>query len=255
MKSEILFDDGEHQWIALGRDPEKPNAVIDTNEYLIVSRGDACLLDPGGTEIFPAVLEAVSAHIAPERITTFFGSHQDPDIISSLPLWMAMSPEADVYVPRIWTGFIAHFGYEYADNFRPIPDEGCEMRIGTRGHALTLVPAHYCHASGNYSAYDPVAKILFSGDIGAALLPDDACGFSIPDFDAHIAYMAGFHRRWMPSNEAKNDWVRRVRQLDVQIMCPQHGAIFRGEQVGKFLDWFEALEVGAAIGRRREALR
>lgn len=255
MRSEILFDDGEHRWIALGRDPEKPSAVIDTNEYVIVSRGEALLLDPGGTEIFAPVLEAVSGQIEPERITTFFASHQDPDVMSSLALWMAMCPNAEVFVPRIWTGFLAHFGYEYTDNFRPIPDEGCEMRIGTRGRALEVIPAHYCHASGNYSVYDPHAKILFSGDIGAALLPDDATGFDIPDFDRHVGYMEGFHRRWMPSNEAKNDWIRRVRQLDVQLMCPQHGAIFRGEQVKRFLDWFEALEVGSAINRRREATR
>lgn len=255
MKCEILFDNGEHRWIALGRDPERPSVVIDTNEYLIVSRGDAVLLDPGGTEIFAPVLEAVSAHIAPESITTYFGSHQDPDIISSLPLWMAMSPRADVFVPRIWTGFLAHFGFEYTGNFRPIPDEGCEMRIGTRGYSLTVIPAHYCHASGNFSVYDPAAKVLFSGDIGAALLPNDSCPFMIPDFNAHVTYMEGFHRRWMPSNEAKNDWIRRVRLLDVQLMCPQHGAIFRGEQVGQFLNWFEALDVGSAVGRRRDSAR
>ena len=249
MKAEILFDDGHHRWIAFGRDPERPNAVIDTNEYLIVSHGDAVLLDPGGTEIFAPVLEAVSGQIEPERITTFFASHQDPDVISSLALWMAMCPRADVHVPRIWTGFLAHFGFEYVDNFRPIPDQGGTMPIGTRGRSLQLVPAHYCHASGNYSVYDPHAKILFSGDIGAALLPDGHDTFAIPDFAAHVAYMEGFHRRWMPSNEAKNDWIRRVRRLDVQLMCPQHGAIFRGEQVGAFLDWFEQLEVGAALRR------
>jgi len=29
------------------------------------------------------------------------------------------------------------------------------------------------------------------------------------------------------------------------MLCPQHGAIFRGEQVGEFLDWFERLEVAS----------
>lgn len=247
MRSEILFDDGDHRWIALGRDPEKPSAVIDTNEYLIVSGGDALLLDPGGTEIFAPVLEAVSEHIDPERITTFFASHQDPDVMSSLALWMAMSPQAAVHVSWLWQSFLAHFGYEYTHNMRAIPDQGGDLRVGTRGRTLRLIPAHYLHSSGNFSVYDPHAKILFSGDIGAALLPADATTFDIPDFDRHVEYMEGFHRRWMPSNEAKNDWIRRVRQLDVQVLCPQHGAIFRGGQVGRFLDWFEALEVGSAI--------
>lgn len=244
MIARTLFDDGTHQWIVLARSPEKQDAVIDTNEYLVVSNGEALLMDPGGTEIFPDVLRAVAKLVDVDQIKTFFASHQDPDIMSSLPLWMGLCSAATVHMPWLWTGFIAHFGVEFVDRFVPIPDQGGSLPIGSKGRALTLVPAHYCHSSGNFSLYDPHAKIMFSGDIGSALLPSDQDGLMISDFDAHVRYMEGFHRRWMPSNEAKNRWIRRVRQLDVQMLCPQHGAIFQGEQVQQFLDWFEALEVG-----------
>jgi flavorubredoxin len=30
-------------------------------------------------------------------------------------------------------------------------------------------------------------------------------------------------------------------------MAPQHGRIFRGDDVKRFLDWFEALQVGIAV--------
>ena len=56
-----------------------------------------------------------------------------------------------------------------------------------------------------------------------------------------------FHQRWMPSNAAKQDWIKRVRKLDIEMMLPQHGRMFKGENVGKFLDWFEHLQVGSAI--------
>lgn len=247
MIGKVLFDDGEHKWIVLARDPQKPESVIDTNEYIVVSHGDALLMDPGGAEIFPPVLAAVSDYLDLEQITTFFASHQDPDIFSSLPLWLGIRPQAKTYVPQIWTGFVAHFGVEYVHTFVPIPDEGGPLPVGNRGKTLQMIPAHYCHASGNYSVYDPHAKILFSGDIGSALLPDDCQDLFVQDFQRHTEFMVGFHQRWMPSNEAKNAWVRRVRQLDIEQLCPQHGAIFRGEQVKLFLDWFEALEVGGAI--------
>ncbi|MFP5501666.1 MAG: MBL fold metallo-hydrolase [Candidatus Sericytochromatia bacterium] len=247
MKSERLFDDGQHCWIALGRDPEKKEQVIDTNEYLIISHGEGLLLDPGGTEIFPQVLAAISDQIEIASLKAFFASHQDPDVMSSLPLWMALCPHATIHMPKIWSGFMAHFGYEYIDNFKLMPDEGGTLKIGEHGRTLQLIPAHYVHSSANFSVYDPHARILFSGDIGGALLPDDAQELYVEDFDRHIAYMEGFHRRWMPSNRAKNDWVRRVRALEIDQLCPQHGGIFRGENVKKFLDWFEALEVGCAI--------
>ncbi|MFQ5557650.1 MAG: MBL fold metallo-hydrolase, partial [Acidimicrobiales bacterium] len=112
---------------------------------------------------------------------------------------------------------------------------------------LQLVPCHYVHASGHFCLYDPTARILFSSDIGAALLPPDDERVFVEDFDAHLEHMTAFHQRWMPSNRAKNDWVNRVRTLDIDMMCPQHGAVFTGEDVQRFLEWFAALEVGQAV--------
>lgn len=241
MLRKTLFDDGTHEWIVFGRDPAKPESVIDTNEYLIINSKKGLLLDPGGSEIFPTVLSEVSKVIDVKNIESYLCSHQDPDIMSSLPLWMALSPKASIYVSWLWEKFIAHFGNDYVDRFVEIPDEGMTIRLGTRD--LQLVPAHYCHSSGNFNLYDPSAKILFSGDLGAALLPPGTPLF-VEDFESHVKYMEGFHRRWMPSNEAKNRWVRRVRKLDVQYLCPQHGSIFQGEMVGQFLNWLENLEVG-----------
>jgi flavorubredoxin len=85
-----------------------------------------------------------------------------------------------------------------------------------------------------------------SGDIGAALEPPGA-GMFVEDFSTHVRFMEGFHRRWMPSNRAKQNWIDRVRKLDIEIMAPQHGRIFRGDDVKRFLDWFEQLEVASAI--------
>ncbi len=51
----------------------------------------------------------------------------------------------------------------------------------------------------------------------------------------------------MPSNAAKKDWIERVRKLDIDHLCPQHGAIYSGANVERFLDWFEALDVGSAL--------
>jgi flavorubredoxin len=72
----------------------------------------------------------------------------------------------------------------------------------------------------------------------------------VEDFSAHVSKMKLFHQRWMPSNNAKLDWISRIRKLDVAMMVPQHGRIFRGADVSRFLDWFEELEVGIAVSRR-----
>ena len=242
MKVTKIYE-GNHQWFMFGRDPEKPESIIDTNQYMIVAGERALLMDPGGIEVFAPMLGAILHHARADQITDLFASHQDPDIISSLGLWDQALPEARLHAPWIWEGFIRHFGMNNIE-YVGIPDEGSTIDLGSI--ELELVPAHYLHASGNYHVYDPVAKILMSGDVGAALESPEGPVF-VDNFDEHIPRMKMFHQRWMPSNRAKNDWIRRVRELDIEYMAPQHGRIFKGDDVQTFLDWFEQLEVGTAI--------
>ncbi|MEW6612558.1 MBL fold metallo-hydrolase [Thermithiobacillus tepidarius DSM 3134] len=242
-KLTFIYEDGEHRWAAIARDPDRPGYVIDTNEYLVIDGDEALLTDPGGMEIFPAVFSAISGGFDPERIRFLFASHQDPDIISSLALWLEFNPRIKCYLSWLWGSFVPHFGGD-AETFISLPDEGMPFTLGKT--TLQAVPAHYLHSSGNLHLYDPRAKILFSGDVGAALLPSAADGLFVTDFDRHIRHAEGFHRRWMGSNDAKRRWCERVSRLDIDLLCPQHGAIYQGADVGRFIEWFAELEVGLA---------
>jgi len=242
MKSTIFYN-GRHQWIVFGRDPDKPDKIIDTNQYMIVDGDKSFLMDPGGIEIFSSMLAAVLRHTEIENLVDIFASHQDPDIISSLGLWDQALPKATLHAPWIWESFIRHFGLDNI-TYNAIPDEG--LSIVLNNAKLMFVPAHYLHSSGNFHVYDSQAKILMSGDVGAALEAPGASMY-VDDFEAHIDKMKMFHERWMPSNAAKQNWIDRVRKLDIEYMAPQHGRIFKGEDVNNFLNWFEKLDVGSAI--------
>ncbi len=243
-KLEFIYENGPHKWAMVARDPSKPDFLIDTNEYLVINGNDALLTDPGGMEIFSAVFSALSTEIDPYTIRQLFASHQDPDIISSLALWLDFNPELKCYLSRLWETFVPHFGGT-ADTFIPIPDEGMNISLG--GLILEAIPAHYLHSSGNFHLYDRKARILFSGDVGAAMLPPDANGLFVEKFDQHITHAREFHRRWMGSNAAKLNWCERVSRLDIDMLCPQHGAIYQGEDVKRFINWFSELNVGCGI--------
>ncbi len=239
-KAVKIFEQGQHSWHVLARDPDKRNDVIDTNEY-VISDGDSLLLtDPGGMEIFPAVFAALSEIVDPRRLRFIFASHQDPDIISSLALWMEVNPQLKCYLSWLWSQFVTHFGGD-EETFVALPDAGMDLSLGAL--RLQAIPAHYLHSSGNLHLYDEQAQILFSGDVGAALLPA-AAGVFVQDFDAHIKHAKHFHQRWMGSQTAKLVWCERAAALKIEMLCPQHGAIYRGADVERFINWFSELPVG-----------
>lgn len=242
MKSIKIYN-GSHSWIMFGRDANKPENIIDSNQYIVRTANRCLILDPGGAEVFAPLMSAVLHYAPVEQITELFASHQDPDVISSLGLWDQALTNAKLYAPAIWEGFLRHFGCE-SIQYVPIRDEGTAIKLDSV--ELQFIPAHYLHSSANFHVYDPEAKILMSGDIGASLEPIGSAMF-VENFDLHTEKMRYFHQRWMPSEHAKKVWIDRVRKLDIQILAPQHGRMFKGDDVKRFLDWFEALKVGIAV--------
>lgn len=183
-----IFERGDHSWRVVARDPARQGHLIDTNEYVVASGNAAIMTDPGGQEIFPAVFSALSADFDPRKITHIFSSHQDPDVISSLALWLAFNPKLHCYASWLWGQFIPHFGGE-AETIIPLPDDGGPIKLGRI--VLQAFPAHYLHSCGNLHLYDPEAKILFTGDVGAALLPPAMQSLYVEDFSSHIQHAEG----------------------------------------------------------------
>ena len=153
-----------------------------------------------------------------------------------------MTTEADAWCSDLWKRFVPHFGLDsqVTDRLKSIPDEGMRLPLGEVD--MLVLPAHFLHSVGNFQLYDPVSKVLYSGDLGASVDHDYR---EVADFDAHLPKMMGFNQRYMANNLALRGWVQMVRQLDVEIIAPQHGALFRGHSmVARFLDWAEALQCG-----------
>ena len=243
MADKVLFDNGTHRNILL-EDSGSAGSAVQANQHLIVHNGEAMLLDPGGHKVYSQVLSKTFAALGRGRLRYLFLSHQDPDIVAAVNGWL-MTTDATAYISSLWLRFVPHFGLDHLleDRLLGIPDEGMTFEMG--GAPLYALPAHFLHSVGNMQIYDPVAKILYTGDLGAALGMDY---FEVTDFDAHLQYMEGFHRRYMTGNRAMSLWADMVRNLDIEIIAPQHGALFRGKpMVKKFIDWAASLQCGIDV--------
>jgi flavorubredoxin len=243
MPNTVLFEDGRHRNVLL-EDFGLEGLAVQANQHLISHGSAGMILDPGGHKVYSKVLSTTMSLLGGRNLRYVFLSHQDPDIVAAVNGWL-LTTDAEAYISKIWVRFVPHFGLDHLVEHRlkPIPDEG--MVLDLDGARLPVLPAHFLHGAGNFQVYDPVAKILYSGDLGASLGIDYVF---VEDFDAHLPYMEGFHRRYMASNKALRAWARMVRSLDIDLIAPQHGAVFRGKpMVQRFIDWCEQLECGVDV--------
>ena len=234
-----LFEDQNHRNILL--EDYATGEMVPSNQHLIIHRGQAMLLDPGGHKIHSKLFADISGMISPNDLKFLFFSHQDPDIIASANFWLMMT-NAIAYISELWIRFIPHFGVDrlVINKIKTIPDTGMRLNLGDL--TLLIIPAHFMHSPGNFQVYDPYSKTLYSGDLGASLGTDYKI---VPDFDSHIQYMEGFHKRYIFSNKLLRLWAKMVRQLPIETIAPQHGAMFKGKKmVERFINWVENLSCG-----------
>ncbi len=221
-------------------------AAVQANQFLLVDHGVGVLLDPGGNMTYNELSLAVRRHIDPQQLSYICASHADPDIIASLDRWMT-STRAKLVISELWSRFAPHFCKlgKTDDRVVGIADGGARLRYGRAD--LWLLPAHFLHAEGNFQFYDPVSRILFSGDLGVSLLPGAAAAKPLDTLQPLPPGMEAFHRRYMVSNKILKLWVAMVRRLDIAMIVPQHGAPLRGAAIGQLLDWLEQLSCGVDL--------
>lgn len=246
MICQTIFKKGEHEWLIFGQDSDKPTNVADTNQVLIIDDGDAMLIDPGGFETFPSVLASLTERIPIEAVRRIFLSRPDPDVASSIPLWLRVCPGgADIVVSHLWQDVVTHLDANCS--ITPIADAGMDFPVGANV-SISAVPAHYLPSPGGFHIHDAEARALYSGAVGSAVPPADGWnGYVVQDFERHTDLMAAFHTRWMPSDAARDAWVANVSALDIDLLVPQRGMVFKGENVARFLDWFAGLHLAAGL--------
>ncbi len=242
-KYKILYDDGTHKCVMFSFDDEShEDSFLSVNQYLIVESGVGVLIDPGSELIFDELYEAVSEHVEIQNIKYIFLSHQDPDVSGSIAQW-AISTKATFIMSSLWVRFMSHYGFTQMNRVMSLADHGETLKFGES--SLHFVPSHFLHSPGNFSLYDTESKIVFSGDIGAAILSSPQTYKKVENFEEHKEHLLGFHRRYMGSNKLCRAWVKKVQTLDATMIAPQHGFVFENENVKLFLEWFRDLECGS----------
>jgi flavorubredoxin len=237
-----LYNNGKHFCVAF-RDLVSGEAV-QANQFLISDSSHAALIDPGGELTYSDLYLGISKYTNVKDLDYVLASHQDPDIVASIHKWL-VGTNCKVVVPALWERFIPHFTRpgKLKGRVMPIPDQGTNLQLGNI--QLKALPAHFLHAEGNFQFYDPISKILFSGDLGANLCADN----SLLDKPAKrledlLPTMEGFHQRYMNSNKVCRLWANMVQTLEISMIVPQHGRPMIGKAIPEFITWIRELQCG-----------
>ena len=244
----VLFDADGHRCVAYN-DLVRGEDGVQANQFLIKHGERSALIDPGGALLYNPLVLALGRDVRPHQIDLVLCSHQDPDIIGSVDKWLLYT-QATVVCSKLWGRFVPHLVPHYMENagrerYLLVDDEGARVPLGET--EVIALPAHFLHSVGNLSFFDPVSRILFSGDVCSGLVASgEAYGF-VEDFDSYRPCMEAFHRRYMASNRVLRLWVDMVRELDPEMIVPQHGMPFRGAAQRALLDWLSGLQCGVDL--------
>lgn len=239
-----LFRNDHHACLMFTDLIEDHGEAVQANQFLVVDHGCGAIIDPGGNLAFNELFLATSRYFTPQNLDYIIASHADPDIIAALDRWLT-STRAQLVISRVWERFAPHFTKVGKTDGRVIgvPDAGGKLPLGQS--ELWLLPAHFLHSEGNFHFYDPVSRILFTGDLGVSMMSGAEAARPVTHLKSHIPRMEGFHRRYMVSNKILRLWVRMARQLDIAMLVPQHGAPISGAAaIRDFLDWIDTLACG-----------
>jgi len=242
-----LYRDRNHACLMFTDLIEEDGQAVQANQFLVVDHGQGAVIEPGGNVAYNELYLALSRFFTPSHLSYLIASHADPDIIASLDRWMT-STQAKLVISRVWERFAPHFTKVGKTEGRVIgvPDAGARLPLGRS--ELWLLPAHFLHAEGNFHFYDPISRILFTGDLGVSMTTGREAAVKVTQLKPHIPRMEGFHRRYMVSNKILRLWARMARQLDISMLVPQHGAPIEGQAaISDFFDWVESLMCGVDL--------
>jgi flavorubredoxin len=235
----LLFDRDGHQVYWLGITDE---TAFRCNTYLIRDGAEAILVDPGNRMFFEQVKARVAQIMEPRQVTAMILCHQDPDVCASMVDWLGLNPAIKVVsTPRTHV-LLPHYGVTSYAAFDVSEKAGYPLPSGAK---LRFIEAPFLHFPGAFVTYDAASKLLFSGDIWAAL--DFNWRLVVESFDEHIPAMDLFHLDYMASNVAARGFARKLVGVDIGAILPQHGSIIPAQHVPAAIEYLRTLRCGLDI--------
>jgi len=194
------------------------------NAYLVVGKEKTALVDTVQNNFADDMLEKIGEIVEVEKIDFVVMNHAEPDHAGAIPRVMAVAKNARLVVTKI--------GVEMAKVFYDVPSdrtmmvkEGDTLDLG--GKTLRFIDAPWLHWPETMFTYYVEGKILFPCDLFGAhiakskLYDDEVGDILLPEAKRYYAEIM------MPFPVAIQRALDKVKNLELKMIAPSHGPIYR----------------------------
>jgi flavorubredoxin len=193
------------------------------NAYLIVDK-KVVLVDTVKHYLFDEMLDRIKKIIDPKEIDYILSNHVEMDHSGSIPKILEHVPNATVITSTQGEkGLRRHYKKDWKFH---VVQSGDSINIGKR--SLKFVTTPMVHWPDNMVTYLPEEKLLFSNDafgqhIASSERYDHELGWDIVEEEA-AKYYANIV---MPYGDQVKSALKVVSELDIELICPSHGLIWK----------------------------
>ncbi len=213
--------------------------------YLIKNGNESILIDPGSMLEFDETVRKIKTLLPMSDIKYIILHHQDPDLAAAVPEIEKLINRDDLLIVTHSRMSLLVKHYLIKSSYYEIDKNGNTLTTST-GLKLDFLTTPYCHSPGAFVSYEPVSKVLFSGDIFGGI--EESW-----DFYADESYFAKaklFHQEYMPSKDIFNYALGKIEKLDIKFIAPQHGSVIDKKYIPKLIEDMKNLDCGLYIEQK-----
>ncbi len=221
------------------------NDPFQCHPYLIENGNESILLDPGSMLEFDSLITKARTVTELKNIKYIILHHQDPDLCASISEIEKLIDRDDLQIitHSRMTALIKH--YLTTSAYYEI-DQHDHRLVTQSGLNLEFITTPYCHSPGAFVTFEKQSHILFSSDIFGGL--EESWEFYATE--KYFDQARAFHESYMPGKDIFNYTLRKIEQLDITLIAPQHGSIIKKEYIPKLIENMKNLECGLYIDRK-----
>ena len=193
------------------------------NSYLICDEKIA-VLDASFAKLTDLFLNKVKADVDPLKVDYIICHHTEPDHTGALGALIDLCPNAQVVSTKVGAKWLRDM---LNRDFNSLTvEDGQEISLGKRTLRFMTVP--FWHWPDTMFTYVPEEKMLFTCDGFGSHFCDERMYDDLVDQDIYAAQRRHYYDTIMrPFADKIQDGVKRVRELDIDMILPSHGPILR----------------------------